>query len=161
MSRHKRPFCRIQIEADFEKQRAKLFAAAVRRGEGIAMFTDCFCGDILRVGDSYAFIHIFSPEEIFEQHQYKLTDEEISSLVNCPENVRVTRRMLRDWKGNKNPKAWLQEMLDSRAGNIDPGLTRETIAKAEKGIKYRLAEMSPLGRMLNLFLSFPIFKGKK
>ncbi|EIM78428.1 hypothetical protein A3SI_03548 [Nitritalea halalkaliphila LW7] len=151
----------MRIEADFEKQCTTLFAAAVRRGEGIAMFTDCFCGDILRVGDPYAFLHVFSPEEIFEIHKDTLTDEEISSLVNCPENVRVTRKMLRDWKGTKNPKVWLQEMLDSRAGNIDPGLTRETIAKAEKGIRFQLRQLSPGGRLLNLFQHFSLFKGKK
>ncbi|WP_246535464.1 hypothetical protein [Litoribacter ruber] len=85
-----RPYWREEIDKEFSRVKARMHAEAVQRGGGVALYTDCYTGKMLRGGDPYDYEHIRSSEEIFMQYRDRLTNEQIAKLVNCPENVAVS-----------------------------------------------------------------------
>lgn len=103
-----RPYHRTEINLLFTNVKAQMQQEALARGgDGRALYTDCYTGEILRGGDRYDYEHIRSSEAIFMAYRDRLTNHEIAEVVNCPENVAVTLRTINQSKGKMRLEDWL------------------------------------------------------
>jgi hypothetical protein len=82
-------------------------AALIRGGDGPKPYRDVYIGMTLRGGHPYDHKHIRSSEELFSKYKAILSDEQITFIVNCPENVAVTLRAINQSKGKRRMEDWL------------------------------------------------------
>ena len=115
--------------------------ALERGGDGVALYTDCYTGKILRGGDRYDYEHIRSSEAVFMAYRDRLTNHEIAEVVNCPENVSVTLRTINQSKGKMRMEDWLANPSNVSNHDIDEVLTRRTLANADRGIQKKVKEI--------------------
>lgn len=140
-----RPYNRLEINKVFAKVKAEMHAKALLRGEikGInkAVYVDVYTGQELLGGDSYAYDHIRSAEDIFNSYKSVLTDQQIALVVNCPENVGVTLSSLNNSKGKKRMEDWLENSDNIKLYGVDVDLTMFNLKKADKGIEKKVKEL--------------------
>lgn len=130
-----RPYRRIEIDLLFAKRKASMQTSALKRGgDGLALYTDCYTGKILRGGDPYDYEHIRSSEQIFNKFKYQLTDLQIAEVVNCQENVAVTLSIINKSKGKSRMEDWLLSHLNKSDFEIDTKITNATLETADRGI---------------------------
>ncbi|MFV8226580.1 hypothetical protein [Christiangramia aquimixticola] len=130
-----RPYHRHEIDLLFTKVKAQMHQKALERGgDGRALYTDCYTGEILRGGDRYDYEHIRSSEAIFMEYRNRLTNSEIAEVVNCHENVAVTLRTINQSKGKMRLEDWLSKPSIIANHKINVTLTKNAAAKADKGI---------------------------
>lgn len=134
-----RPYHRTEIDLSFTKTKTKMHLEALARGgDGKALYTDCYTGEILRGGDRYDYEHIRSSESIFMAYRDRLTNFEIAEVVNCPENVAVTLRSINQSKGKMKLEDWLSNPMNISKHGINFELTKNVAAKADRGIQQRV-----------------------
>lgn len=135
-----RSYFRKEIDIEFNKVKAALHAESVERGEGVALFQDCYTNKTLRGGDSYDYEHIRSSEEVFMKYRDILTNEEIAKVVNCVENVKVTQRSINQSKGKRRFEEWAKlAMVVSHDLCMKTAL--ENVRRADKGIERALKKI--------------------
>ena len=137
-----RPYHRTEIDLLFNKVKAQMHQQALERGgDGVALYTDCYTGEILRGGDRYDYEHIRSSEAIFMAYRDRLTNSEIAEVVNCPENVAVTFRSINQSKGKMRMKDWLANPNNISNHNINKTVALKALANAENGIQKKVKEI--------------------
>ncbi|WP_452233136.1 hypothetical protein [Lacinutrix sp. MEBiC02595] len=137
-----RPYHRTEIDLLFTKVKSQMHQEALARGgDGIAMYTDCYTGEILRGGDRYDYEHIRSSESIFMMYRDRLTNTEIAEVVNCPANVSVTLRTINQSKGKIRMEDWMANTNNVSNYNINVSLVKKGIANADKGISRKAKEI--------------------
>ena len=112
--------------------------ALVRGENGIALYADCYTGEILQGGDKYDYEHIRSSESIFMMYRDCLTNNEIAEVVNCEENVSVTLRSINQSKGKTRMEDWMANVNNVLNYNVDVALVKNVLANADKGIKNKV-----------------------
>ncbi|MBT0813113.1 hypothetical protein KIH41_17625 [Litoribacter ruber] len=130
-----RPYMRTEIDKEFSRVKARMHAEAVQRGGGVALYTDCYTGKMLRGGDPYDYEHIRSSEELFMQYRDRYTNEQIAKLVNCPENVAVTLRTINISKGKRRMEDWMAVPGNVERHGVDVKLVGEVLERADYEIK--------------------------
>lgn len=130
-----RPYWREEIDREFARVKARMHAEAVQRGGGVALYTDCYTDKTLRGGDIYDYEHIRSSEEIFMKYRDRLTNEQIALLVNCPENVAVTRRSINISKGKRRMEDWMSNPENVEKHEVDVRLVKQMLERADRGIE--------------------------
>ncbi|MBA6152195.1 hypothetical protein [Gelidibacter maritimus] len=137
-----RPYHRTEIDLLFTKVKSQMHQEALARGgNGIALYTDCYTGEILRGGDRYDYEHIRSAEAIFMTYRDRLTNHEIAEVVNCPENVSVTLRTINQSKGKMKLEDWLLNTNNITNHGINVALARKTLINADVGIQKKVNEI--------------------
>ncbi len=137
-----RPYHRSEIDLLFTKVKAQMHQEAlVRGGDGKALYTDCYTGEILRGGDRYDYEHIRSSEDVFMAYRDGLTNDEIAIVVNCAENVAVTLRTVNQSKGKMRMEEWMGIANNISVYNINVVLVKEGLVKADKGIKKKVMQI--------------------
>ena len=137
-----RPYNRYEIDLLFTKRKAEMQKEAlVRGGDGRALYTDCYTGEILRGGDRYDYEHIRSSEEIFMTYRDRLTNHEIAEVVNCPENVAVTLRVINQSKGKMRMEDWLSNQANVSKHGINLSLAKKSASNADKGINRKVKDI--------------------
>ena len=141
-----RPYHRTEIDLLFTKVKAQMHQVALARGgDGKALYTDCYTGETIRGGDRYDYEHIRSSEAVYMAYRNRLTNSEIAEVINCPENVAVTLRIINQSKGKMRLEDWLSDPARVAHHGIDLAMARKTAAKADKGIQQKTEEI--LSRM--------------
>ncbi|HUH28044.1 hypothetical protein [Gelidibacter sp.] len=139
---HTRPYHRTEIDLLFNKVKAQMHQDALARGgDGIALYTDCYTGEILRGGDRYDYEHIRSSEAVFMMYRDRLTNHEIAEVVNCPENVAVTLRTINQSKGKMRLEDWLANANNISTYGINIGVARSALAYADIGIQRKVDDL--------------------
>jgi len=136
-----RPYNRTEIDILFNKVKVQMHQAAVTRGgDGVALYNDCYTGEVLRGGDRYDYEHIRSSESVFMLYRDRLTNTEIAEVVNCPENVSVTLRIINQSKGKMKMEDWManNNILNHK---IDVTLTRNALSNADRNIRKKAKEI--------------------
>lgn len=137
-----RPYHRTEIDQLFTKLKAQMQKEALMRGgDGRALYTDCYTGEILRGGDPYDYEHIRSSEEVFMAYRDRLTNSEIAELVNCPENVAVTVRSINHSKGKRRLEDWLANSANISNHGVNVDLAINAAGNADRGIQRKLKEI--------------------
>ena len=137
-----RPYHRTEIDLLFTKVKSKMHQQALARGgNGIALYTDCYTGEILRGGERYDYEHIRSSEAVFMMYRDRLTNHEIAEVVNCPENVSVTLRTINQSKGKMRMEDWLANKNNVTYHGINVALTKNALANADRGIQKKVDEI--------------------
>ena len=137
-----RTYNRTEIDLLFTKAKAKMhLEALVKGGDGKALYTDCYTGEILRGGDRYDYEHIRSSESIFMAYRDRLTNSEIAEVVNCPENVAVTLRIINQSKGKMKLEDWVSNSLNRSKHVINDELAKNAAFNAERGIQKKVKEI--------------------
>lgn len=137
-----RPYHRTEIDLLFTKVKSQMHQQALARGgNGIALYTDCYTGVTLNGGDRYDYEHIRSSEALFIAYRDQLTNLEIAEVVNCPENVAVTLRTINQSKGKISMEDWLANFSNVTNHDINVEITKNTLAKADDGIKKKVSEI--------------------
>lgn len=137
-----RPYSRLEIDKEFIKMKAAMHDEALTRGNGRALFDDCYTGKTLVGGDPYDYEHIFSSEAIHSKYKHLLSDQEIALVVNCPENVGVTMRVINQSKGKNDPEFWLAQSHHVRNNDIDLPFALENVKRAKVAIELMVAELT-------------------
>lgn len=136
MTNPNRPYSRLAIDKIFTKTKATMQQVAlIRGGDGLALYTDVYTGKILRGGDAYDYEHLRSSEAVHTQFKSRLTDDQIASVVNCPENVGVTLSSINKSKGKRKMEDWLANPSNVTVHGIDLILTLSNLRKADEGIE--------------------------
>ncbi|MCH7410410.1 hypothetical protein MM239_13465 [Belliella sp. DSM 111904] len=130
-----RPYLRFEIDKVFAQVKAAMHAEALKRGNGWALYEDCYTGQTLIGGDPYDYEHIFSAEWIHSEYKHLLSDEEIAKVVNCPENVAVTLRTINQSKGKTDPETWLANKQNIIKHQINSKLALKHIKRAKNAIR--------------------------
>lgn len=142
MANSTRPYHRTEIDLLFTKVKSQMHQEALARGgDGIALYTDCYTGEILRGGDRYDYEHIRSSEAVFMMYRDRLTNHEIAEVVNCPENVSVTLRTINQSKGKTKLEDWLANANNISNHSINVVLAKNTLANADIGIQKKVEEI--------------------
>lgn len=137
-----RPYHRTEIDLLFTKVKSQMHQLALARGgDGIALYTDCYTGEILRGGDRYDYEHKRSSEAIFMKYREQLTDKELAKVVNCPENVSVTLRTINQSKGKMNMEDWMASSNNITKYKVNETLTEKALANADIGIQNKVDEI--------------------
>ncbi len=137
-----RPYHRTEIDHHFTKVKAQMHQEALKQGgDGIALYRDCYSGEILRGGDRYDYEHIRSSEALFMMYRNQLTNTEIAEVVNCPENVAVTLRSINQSKGKMRMEDWLLNANNIITHRINLGLTTSALEYADIGIQRKVADI--------------------
>ncbi|TWI00429.1 hypothetical protein IQ05_01076 [Flavobacterium tiangeerense] len=132
----KRPYSRIAIDKIFAtRKKAMQKEALIRGSDGIALYTDCYTGQILRGGERYDYEHIRSSEMLHSKFKHILTDEQIALVVNCPENVSVTLRTINQSKLKQLMEDWMTKSNNITKHNINLKLTLSNLKIADEGIE--------------------------
>lgn len=142
MQNPNRPYHRAEIDLLFTKAKAQMHQIALARGgDGKALYTDCYTGEILRGGDRYDYEHIRPSESIFMAYRDRLSNFEIAEVVNCPENVAVTLRSINQSKGKMRLEDWISNSYNTINHNIDIALAKKAATLADKGIQLKFQEI--------------------
>jgi len=137
-----RKYHRTEIDLLFTKVKAQLHQKALERGgDGKALFTDCYTGETLRGGDRYDYEHIRSSEAVFMAYRDCLTNTEIAEVVNSSENVAVTLRTINQSKGKMKMEDWLSNSVNITNHRINIPITKNSAAKADRGIQQKVKEI--------------------
>lgn len=137
-----RPYHRTEIDLRFTRIKAQMHREALMRGgDGKALYTDCYTGEILRGGDRYDYEHIRSSEAVFMEYRDRLTNSEIAEVVNCPENVAVTLRSINQSKGKIRLEDWLDKSTNISNHGINVDLAQNAAENADRGIQKRIKEI--------------------
>ncbi|MCA4806454.1 hypothetical protein [Myroides odoratimimus] len=134
-----RPYWRAEIDKVFEKVKAEMHREAVLRGEGVALYQDCYTGEVLRGGDKYDYEHIRSAEVIFSRYKSVLTNDQIAEVVNCDENVKVTLRVINQSKGKTEFETWIMTADNVSKHSINLLIAEEAVKQADLGINRAVA----------------------
>lgn len=137
-----RPYYRLEIDKEFNRVKAAMHADALTRGNGRALYQDCYSGKILNGGDPYDYEHIYGSEWVHTTYKHLLTDAQIALVVNCQENVGVTLRKINQSKGKTNPEIWFANDINIRNNDIDLNWAMGNIQKAKKAIEQMVKELS-------------------
>ncbi|KPQ06662.1 MAG: hypothetical protein HLUCCX10_17715 [Algoriphagus marincola HL-49] len=137
-----RPYSRLEIDKMFNQIKAQMHAEALKRGNGKAIYQDCYTGKTLHGGDPYDYEHIFPSEWVHSTYKHLLSDEQIALVVNCPENVGVTLRVINQSKGKHNPEAWFAQAHHIKNNDIDIHLAQSNIRKAKAAIERMAADLA-------------------
>ncbi len=137
-----RPYLRIDIDKVFSQVKAAMHQEAMVRGNGRALYQDCYTGQTHMGGDRYDYEHIYGSEWVHSAYKHVLTDEQIALVVNCPENVAVTSRSINQSKGKTAPEVWFANPRNIENHNIDLKHAQATIKKAKAGIERKVKELS-------------------
>lgn len=135
MNNMHRPYSRFEIDRVFNKVRAAMHKVAVIRGNGNALFRDCYTGKPLNGGELYDYEHIYGSEWVFSTYKHLLTDGQIALVVNCPDNVGVTLRKINQSKGKINPEIWLVQSIHIQNNQIDLIWAMGNVQKAKSAIE--------------------------
>lgn len=137
-----RLYCRTEIDILFIQVKAQMHQKAlVRGGDGKALYTDCYTGEILRGGDLYDYEHIRSSEAVFIANRDRLTNFEIAEVVNCSENVAVTLRSINRSKGKIRLEDWLSNSTNVSNHRINVSLAKNAAERADRGIQQKVKEI--------------------
>src|SRR5690606_7218514 len=139
-----RRYMRIDTDKEFAKVKAEMHKNAILKEGGVAWYQDVYTGKTLRGGDPYDYEHIRSSEELYMKYRDRLTDQQIALVVNCPENVAVTLRIINKSKGKKRMDDWISNPDNVTNHDIDLMLTREVLERADSGIKLNLQKLKKL-----------------
>lgn len=132
----KRLYSRIAIDKIFAtRKKAMQKEALIRGSDGLALYTDCYTGQILRGGERYDYEHIRSSEMIHSKYKHILTDEQIALVVNCHENVSVTLRTINQSKLKQLMEDWMTKSNNITKHNINLKLTLSNLKIADEGIE--------------------------
>lgn len=137
-----RPYRRTEIDKVFEKVKAAMHLEAVKRGNGNALYQDCYTGKQLNGGDLYDYEHIYSSEWVHSAYKHILTDEQIALVANCTENVGVTLRTLNQSKGKTYPWVWVNNLQNIERHGIDLPLATIAVKRALQGIESMVRRFS-------------------
>lgn len=135
-----RPYYRKEIDEVFKKVKVKLHAAAQEKGGGVALFTDCYTGKILRGGEMYDYEHVRSSEELFMLYRDRMTNEQIAEVVNCEGNVKVTTRAINQSKGKRMFEVWCTPENRIKY-DISETVSAKTLLEADASIKRKAQEI--------------------
>ena len=137
-----RPYHRTEIDLFFTKTKAQMHQKALARSDdGKALYNDCYTGETLRGGDRYDYEHIRSSEAVFMAYRDRLTNSEIAEVVNCPENVAVTLRVINQSKGKMSLEDWLSNQDKVAKHNINLSLAKKSAVNADRGIEQKVKEI--------------------
>ena len=137
-----RPYSRLEIDKVFNKVKAEMHAEALQRGNGKAVYQDCYTGKTLYGGDPYDYEHIYGSEWVHTTYKHLLSDAQIAQVVNCPENVGVTTRVINQSKGKHNPETWFDQPHHIENNDIDLNLALSNIRKAKTAIEKMVAKLA-------------------
>ncbi|MCH7399201.1 HNH/ENDO VII family nuclease [Belliella sp. DSM 107340] len=126
---------RTEIDKVFNLVKAAMHREALKRGNGWALYKDCYTGQTMIGGDPYDYEHIYGSEWVHSTYKHLLTDEQIAKVVNCPENVAVTLRSINQSKGKTNPEIWFAISGNLQKHGIDGKLAMENIKNAKAAIE--------------------------
>ncbi len=115
---------------------------ALQRGNGTAIYQDCYTDKTLNGGDPYDYEHIYGSEWVHTTYKHLLTDAQIALVVNCQENVGVTLRKINQSKGKTNPEIWFANETNIRNNDIDINWAMGNIQKAKKATERMVKELS-------------------
>lgn len=135
-----RTYKRDGVDKIFNKVKEKMHANAVEKGNGIAIYEDCYTGKTLRGGDCYDYEHIISSEEVFSKYKYTHTNSEIAEIVNCKENIKTTLREINQSKGKTPFLIWLTDDKLTKFG-INKKLAIQNYETALKAIDKKGKEL--------------------
>ena len=142
MHNPKRPYHRTEIDLLFTRVKAHMHQQALERGgDGKALYTDCYTGEILRGGDRYDYEHIRSSEAVFMEYRDRLTNSEIAEVVNCSENVDVTLRTINQSKGKVRLEDWLTNSTNISNHGINVDIAKNAAANADRCIQQKVSEI--------------------
>ena len=116
-------------------------AAIARGGDGIALYTDCYTGELLRGGDRYDYEHIRSSESLFMMYRDRLTNLQIEEVVNCSGNVAVTLRTINQSKGKMKMEDWMANSTNISKHKIKTSVVEKSLIKADRGIQKKVDEI--------------------
>jgi hypothetical protein len=139
-----RPYSRFEIDRVFNQVKATMHQAAIIRGNGNALYKDCYTGKILNGGELYDYEHIYGSEWVFTTYKHLLTDGQIAQVVNCPENVGVTLRRINQSKGKINPELWLAQSIHIQNNQIDLVWAMGNVQKAKSRIDQLVKKFSSM-----------------
>lgn len=137
-----RPYLRVDIDKVFTLVKAAMHREAEKRGNGKALYQDCYTGKTHLGGDRYDYEHIYGSEWVHTNYKHLLTDEQIALVVNCSENVAVTSRSINQSKCKTNPEVWFANPQNIENHQIDLKLAMDNIRKAKAGIEKKVRELS-------------------
>lgn len=135
-----RPYHRTEIDREFTKRKQQMHAEAIIRGNGVALYDDCYIGKTLRGGDPYDYEHVISSEEVFMKYRATHTNDEIALIANVPENVKTTLRDINKAKGKKCLLEWMTDSVVSQHG-INKSMALSIHAIAKKAIEQKAKEL--------------------
>ncbi|MBW3469255.1 hypothetical protein EGN73_15750 [Arthrospiribacter ruber] len=138
-----RPYLRFDIDKVFNQVKSAMHQEALKRGNGRAVYQDCYTGKTLLGGDPYDYEHIYGSEWVHSNYKHLLSDEQIALVVNCPENVKVTLRTINQSKGKTDPEVWLANPHNIEKHQIDLRLAMENAKKAKAGIEKMVKQLTP------------------
>ncbi|GAB2611413.1 hypothetical protein [Belliella aquatica] len=136
-----RPYMRFEIDKVFSLVKAAMHSEAVQRGNGNALYLDCYTGEVLNGGDRYDYEHIYGSEWVHSTYKHLLSDEQIALVVNCPENVAVTLRSINQSKGKTDPETWFSNPSNVENHKVNLKLALSNIKKAKVGIEKKVKEL--------------------
>lgn len=137
-----RPYSRTEIDKVFNQVKAAMHADALTRGNGRAIYQDCYTAKTLYGGDPYDYEHIFPSELLHSKYKHLLSDADIALVVNCPENVAVTTRVINQSKGKHDPEYWLGQSHHVSNNDIDLPYALANVKRAKAGIERMVATLS-------------------
>ena len=137
-----RPYLRTEIDKVFNLVKAAMHAEAMKRGNGRALYQDCYTGQTWNGGESYDYEHIYGAEWVHSAYKHLLTDEQIALVVNCPENVAITSRAINQSKGKNHPETWLATPHHVTNNDIDLPFALANVKRAKAGIERMVAILS-------------------
>ena len=137
-----RPYSRLAIDKEFIKVKAIMHAEAEKHGDGRALYKDCYTGKTLNGGDPYDYEHIYGSEWVHTTCKHILSDEQIALVVNCPENVGVTLRVINQSKGKINPEVWLAQVHQIKNNDIDLLYALLNVKRAKAAFERMVAKLS-------------------
>lgn len=114
---------------------------ALKRGNGRALYYDCYTGQKWNGGEPYDYEHIYGSEWVHSTYKHALTDEQIALVVNCPENVAITSRTINQSKGKTAPEIWFANPENISRHGIDLKLSLANIQKAKSGIEKKVKQL--------------------
>ena len=140
-----RAYNRRLINKEFKIVKAKLHKEAVNRGNemnlGKAVFTDGYTGKRLIGGEAYEYDHIRSAQGIYNKYKSILTDEEISKVVNCKENIVTVSIKINRAKGKWDIEHLLKNQEKVKELGINKELAISSVKKADVAIKSKVQEI--------------------
>lgn len=139
-----RPYSRFEIDKVFNQAKAAMHKVAVIRGNGNALYRDCYTGKTLNGGDIYDYEHIYGSELVYSTYKHLLTDGQIALVVNCPENVGVTLRKINQSKGKISPEIWLAQSIHIQNNQIDLNWAMGNVLKAKSAIEQLVKEFTSM-----------------
>lgn len=140
-----RAYNRHLIDKEFKIVKAQFHKDAVEKGNklnlGKAVFTDGYTGKRLLGGEAYEYDHVRSAQSIYNKYKSILTDEEISKVVNCKENIITVSTKINRSKGKWDIEYLLKNQEKVKELGINKELTISSVKKSDIAIKRKVQEI--------------------